>query len=595
MDNWFRGHGPHSFYTKFLCVLLSFVLLCLSFFGFFLTWKFRKALMQETRISAENRLASTAFNLETLLVSVQTNTTMLSLNQDIIRFARNDSQEITPEYLIQNHDAKKQLGNSMHTHEVLKSIYIVPCNSGHFLRTDMHRSYTRNELEGQLWYQSVCSVRKNRFILLPADTLTDFHPEATLSYVVPIWNFFDTQIDGYLVSNISFHLLFSIIENNLTGHNDEIFIFDGDSPIYSAGEPETAAAVLQQVEQNRRSEAGSPNGSFIQGEHLYTYHYSQALGWMYISRIPTQVVLEPSDNILRASLILLAITVPMILFFAAFLTSVLLRPFRILVSAMIKAGQGQYVRIREHRNDEFNEVFSSFNSMIEKLFHLMSNLRHQEALTKELKVKNLQAQLSPHFLYNTLDAIHWAARDNEMDTVCKMIFLLSDYFRKSLDDNNDLATVREVSEMIRSYMGILTLRFSGGFHYTMEVDPSVAEVRVPKHLFQPIVENALTHGIERTSREGYCTIRWEDCGEKLRFYVGDNGRGISPEELKHLYETLESGTGKESFALRNIQSQLTMYYGEKIHIRSVLGEGTEVWFCITKELGKGYVQITDCG
>lgn len=570
----------HSFKLKIVAVFFIFVSLSLSVFGLFLYKEFRAELKREMQESMKNRLENVSYNLEVLLETVKMNTTMLSLDRDIINIVSDGQTGSAYENLNQISEVKEELLDSLNTHEILKSIYLLSAREPFFFRTDMQYTYDFEEISRQGWCKAIQGVEKNQYLLLPQDTLTESQPEDTLSYVVPVKNRTGTQITGYILANVGYRTVDNYFQNNRIGSDGEIFVYDEEKIIYSSNQDgEFADKVIDSIA------FGKNQGQMTVDDFLITYKWSKEMNWMYVAKIPLSEVMAPAQNIGRWAIGLLLISIPLIIIGAVFLSYAIFSPVKILVSSMEQVGDGKYMKIQQERKDEFGKVFMNFNTMTDKLFLLMDDLCRQESLTKELEVKNLQAQLSPHFLYNTLDAIHWAARDEDMDAVCQMTFLLSNYFRKNLSSGKERMSVREVSDMIKSYMDIQVLRFMDGFSYMLEVDPEIEKEKVPKHLFQPIVENALCHGIERSSKEGICIISWTKVGEKIRFFVKDNGRGMSESELIKLKDSIaqEKSDSGENFALHNIQMQLKLYYGEKIHITSELGKGTAVSFFLDIE------------
>lgn len=541
--------------------------------------EFQEELKRETEQSMKNRLENLSYNLEVLLETVKLNTTMLSLDRDIVSildegytgFTYNDFRKIM--------EIKEKLQISLNTHEILKSIYVVSVKQPFFYRTDIRYTYDYEKVKETEWMKKIKGVEQNQYMLLPKDELTDSNPEDMFSYVVPVKdNTENGQIIGYILANTGYQTIDRYFKNNQIGINGEIFLYGDGQTLYSSSDDEETVQSL--IKQNNLTSGKYKEGQIRENGFLITYKWSEEMNWLYLTRIPFSEVIEPSLNIARWAVALVAISIPLVIAGAFVLSRTIFSPINVLVENMGKVGNGVYTRIVDRRKDEFREVFGHFNTMTDRIFSLMDDLRRQESLTKELEVKNLQAQLNPHFLYNTLDAIHWAARDKDIEAVCQMTFLLSNYFRKNLSSGKEIVSVGEVADMIKSYMEIQRFRFMEGFSYTLFVDPEIEDKMVPKQLFQPIVENALYHGIERGCKDGFCQIAWEKEGSKIHFGVKDNGKGMREETLKKLQKDLESDVpdGLKNFALRNIQMQLRLYCGEKISITSTWGKGTTVSF-----------------
>ncbi|MFC5452852.1 cache domain-containing sensor histidine kinase [Paenibacillus aestuarii] len=257
------------------------------------------------------------------------------------------------------------------------------------------------------------------------------------------------------------------------------------------------------------------------------------------------------------------------------------KPVRVLMRSMGKARDGDFeVQIADERSDEFGMLYRSFNKMVSRINELINEVYVQKLLKKEIQLKMMASQINAHFLYNTLDSIHWIARIHKVDEISTMIFGLSKYLRISLSEGNDFVTIRESAELLESYLAIQKVRYQDKFHVTMQMDPSLLNYRVLKFVFQPLVENAIYHGLENKRGSGRLHIRWIMEDHILFFEVEDDGIGIEATKLMELEEAMsrEDGSEGQHFALRNINSQIKLTYGKEsgLYIESTAGVGTKV-------------------
>jgi len=257
------------------------------------------------------------------------------------------------------------------------------------------------------------------------------------------------------------------------------------------------------------------------------------------------------------------------------------RPLHKMIRAMRKARDGEFdVRIADSRQDEFGYLFNHFNEMVARIKELIDELYVQKLLKQDLQLKMLGSQINAHFLYNTLDSVHWIARIHKVDDISAMVFGLSRYFRLSLSEGRDEVSVGEVVQLLDSYILIQKIRYRDKFTMSLEADESLKDARVLKYIFQPIVENAIYHGLEKKEGEGRLDVRFEKRDDLLLFAVEDDGAGIEPgrlAELRALLSGPETG-GEGHFALRNINAQIKILYGPDygIEVDSALGKGTRV-------------------
>jgi two-component system, sensor histidine kinase YesM len=217
--------------------------------------------------------------------------------------------------------------------------------------------------------------------------------------------------------------------------------------------------------------------------------------------------------------------------------------------------------------DEITELGMSFNIMIGKIKELLdSKIKEQENL-KKAELRALQAQINPHFLYNTLDTIIWMAESKHTDDVVKIVSALSSFFRISLSKGMDWITIGEEVERIRSYLTIQQIRYRDILDFRIDVDGDVSENTILKLILQPLVENALYHGIKNKRQGGTIIVRAKRKGtDEVQLEVEDNGIGFTPEKLKQLRAELEDDTGdiklESGFGIGNVNKRIHLYYGK---------------------------------
>jgi two-component system sensor histidine kinase YesM len=234
--------------------------------------------------------------------------------------------------------------------------------------------------------------------------------------------------------------------------------------------------------------------------------------------------------------------------------------------------------------DEITELGMSFNIMIGKIRELLdAKIKEQENL-KKAEMRALQAQINPHFLYNTLDTIIWMAESQKTEPIVEIVGALSNFFRISLSKGRDWITIAEEVERIRSYLTIQRMRYHDIMDYQIEVDENVADFTILKLVLQPLVENALYHGIKNKRQGGTIWVRARAKNEsEIVLEVEDNGMGFTPQKLAQLRDDLTDDSGdirlESGFGLDNVNKRIRLYYGKPygISVRSEYSAGT----CVT--------------
>lgn len=241
--------------------------------------------------------------------------------------------------------------------------------------------------------------------------------------------------------------------------------------------------------------------------------------------------------------------------------------------------------------DELAELMHSFNQMLDQIGQLVEDVKEEQTNLQATELKLFQAQINPHFLYNTLDTIVWLAETNEKGQVIAMVTALSDFYRISLSKGRDYITIKEDEAHIRSYLQIQQFRYRDILEYDIDFDPEIYSYEILKLTLQPLVENALYHGLKNKRGKGHIQILGYKTEDGIEFCVADNGVGMKPERLDAIIKQLSGDLRKDEgvdhssssgFGLYNVAQRLWLNYGKNygLRIESEYGEGTVVYLKI---------------
>lgn len=242
----------------------------------------------------------------------------------------------------------------------------------------------------------------------------------------------------------------------------------------------------------------------------------------------------------------------------------------------------------------FEELYSAlesgFNIMSGKIKDLLERSIAQEKEKRYMERRLLQAQISPHFLYNTLDSIIWMIQGKQYEGAEKMVSLLAKFFRVALSKGEDIITLKQEIQHAISYLGIQNIRFQDKFSFELDIDESLMEYQCPKITIQPILENAIYHGMENAFDDGEIILSVQEKGEDICIEVIDNGEGMTSEQIKQILAhapAVSSGNKGSGVGVYNVDHRIKLLYGEKygISIDSELDEGTTVRILIPKVSG----------
>jgi len=292
---------------------------------------------------------------------------------------------------------------------------------------------------------------------------------------------------------------------------------------------------------------------------------------------------EARDS-LRNLLVVLAILSVFLGIVVYIVINVLLRRVKRLVKAMKQVEENNLnVSVPVHAMDEFGELALNFNHMINRIHELVETVYKIQLMERNAELKALEAQINPHFLYNTLATISWAARKNGASEIVRISNSLAKFYRLVLSKGGRVITVKDEIDMVMSYLEVQKIRFREMFDAVFRLDENAMECKVLKNLLQPLVENALNHGIEPKRAHGTLIISVERRQECLVLQVIDDGVGMDDRTFKEVMAgQVERSAG--GYAVKNIMERLKAYYnsGHSFEVFSRPGIGSQ--FIITIRL-----------
>lgn len=327
---------------------------------------------------------------------------------------------------------------------------------------------------------------------------------------------------------------------------------------------------------------------------------SQDSGWKLVMVQPEKDILQESHTLQGWTYLIIAVSVLISLWISWIVYSGISKPMKKMVAAMKEMRRGQLdTQIIHRREDEFGYVMDTFNHLASAQRHLIEDVYEKQILLTKTEFKLLQSQINPHFLYNTLDSIYSAAVLSDADDVGEMVINLSKFLRYSLGKGKEHYTVSETFNHLTYYIKVQQRRFD--FEVTYRMGEGTEDILLLKLLLQPLVENAILHGLERKHGGRALEISAVNDGEWFVAEVKDNGVGMAPDRLQYIQQQLDGismmnldlSAGRdrmdaELYGLRNVKSRLKLHYGEKadLVIDSDELEGTRI---------RLYIPRVECG
>ncbi len=314
----------------------------------------------------------------------------------------------------------------------------------------------------------------------------------------------------------------------------------------------------------------------IQDDIQYYIYYQTKSMEMVTNTLHKQI----NEFIVLCALVSVALLV-LVAVIATLIAKGILKPINRLYHATMKVAEGDFsARANVETQDEIRVLANSFNNMTENMQTLIDKIKEDEGKMRRADLRLLQEQINPHFLYNTLDTIVWLIEGNDPDRAVEMLVTLSAFFRLVLSKGKEFISIRDEEQHIKSYLEIQAMRYHDIMEYDIQIDKVLYDYQILKLTLQPLVENALYHGLKYKRAKGYIHVTGEKDGEKIRLVVRDSGVGMEQEELEELRREIERPCQEteKGFGLANVNERIHMYFGQEygIQVQSEKGKGTIV-------------------
>ncbi|NMO97858.1 cache domain-containing sensor histidine kinase [Paenibacillus lemnae] len=302
--------------------------------------------------------------------------------------------------------------------------------------------------------------------------------------------------------------------------------------------------------------------------------------WYVISLIPYSYLNNETDEI-RLDILLACLIVLLLAIYASYyLSSSILRPLQRLISSMRRIQEGElYVKTKDDSRDEFGYIQQRFNEMVHQIQKLLIQTEQEEKAKRETELQMLQAQINPHFLFNTLNSLKWAAMMSRTgEGVSRGLSALAELLRNTIVDKSEFVTLHDEIENLKNYITIQTIKYGSVFDVSYDIEPDLQNYQVLKFLLQPIVENSIIHGFEDIEDGGHLAITARQTGGKIEIVINDNGAGMSKDQLQRLQQPSYQSEGRlANIGIHNVKERIVLHFGEGygLHLESEEGIGTK--------------------
>lgn len=398
------------------------------------------------------------------------------------------------------------------------------------------------------------------------------------------------EVAGVFFVDLNYSAINDLCEKISLGSKGYIFVVDENGGIvyhpqqhllYSGLRTERVKEVLENDGSTFTTEEGEDS-------KLYTISKSEKTRWTVVGVAYMEELLGNKRETQFAYVLIAMLLFIIAILIASLLSGAITKPIKALVESMKKVEQGQFksASLDTIGNNEISTLTKSFNLMLTKIQNLMEQNIEEQRQKRKSELKALQAQINPHFLYNTLDSIIWMAEGGKDREVVLMTSALARLLRQSISNDDEIVTIANEVDYARSYLTIQKMRYKDRLEFSIDVDTDILQKKIVKLVLQPLVENAIYHGIKYKETKGMIWISGKNMGKTIVLKVEDNGQGMTGEQLSRVFEKREQnplGNHKPSgVGARNVNNRLKLYFGPDYGLKyeSEVNVGTVVTITI---------------
>lgn len=562
-----------SITQRFLYYLIIVILLSnLTVFGFqyYITGQHMSAQSKSAGLSL---MDSNLTMVEQYFADVDQLASSIIYNRDVISFMKNDADkaaDLELLYVIESlyYNSRPDLRMYFYKENKYKNVYSIMRNNRNNATTDFRYSQ---------WYQEIIWTDQNKVLL--TNNTEEENPDFVHSLIYRIEDIYGDRTLGYLKIDMDLkelkkrfiHGYSQVAGTTISDDEGNLLFYDGE-----------IVAVPETLFRQHNT------GNYETGEYIISYGVSESTGLRLVMAMSKADLFRAQNEMVKFLVVILIVLILLTAMLSQRLFSVITSNYRRLVGGMQAVREGDFsVYVETDTNDEIGALIYEFNETVKKVDELIKTIEAKQTLLKEAEIKALQQQINPHFMHNIMETIMGLASEGLDDEIITVSECMSDMLRYNTNFQN-ITTLRSELEQIKNYVHVLKIRFEDRFEFYYDIDESCMDCKMVKFTLQPLVENAISHGLSAVAKDGILRIRVMREDEQISIMIFDNGAGISGEKLEEMRLKLQV-TGEhpleyidryKSLGILNVHLRLRLYYGDAYSIEIFSKEGRGTCFSI---------------
>ncbi len=562
----------------YFVIITLFSILALSFLGSTL---YKNAIEEETNAHTVQMMEQVKNHIEVYIEEMDNIIYYLSQDSSVIQFLDWENTDSSPFYLL-DYKVRQLQGVYIEKHVEIAGAMIVS-EKKQFASKGLE-PITRDAMTDEQWYKK--AVQEPDHIHLFSHPIgrniraeQNLSADQVLSFVRAVKDPLTGRVLGVILIDMKLDIIQDIVESASLGKSGFIFIMDENGfVVYSPVNP-----IVYRISGDwMEGRSGKVFRYINELEYQMVFNTFPEFDWRIVGVFPLKESLQVVADIQFYTVIIALVTLLLAFMASWYFTNSIVRPVGKLRSLMKKVEEGElHLRFPSKTKDEIGQLGNSFNHMVQEIDNLIHLVYLEQKEKREAELKILQAQIKPHFLYNTLDTIQWMAQDRDADDIVDIVVALTHLFRISLSKGREVIPLSEEIQHVESYLIIQMARYEDKLSYEIDISPEIETQSVLKIILQPLVENAIYHGIKEKLTKGKIRIYGYQEDNKLVLVVEDNGIGFEPDRLMQMNESFHAvrqSSEDRGYGLYNVNERIKLSHGSGygLKIESERGRGSRI-------------------
>ena len=539
----------------------------------------RQSVFENSSLYTQTIIQQMNQNIDSYIDYMENTSYLVSSNEDVQKYLFGDTADPEARDRILS-----QFETILDSRSDILNLGIIAENGRMLINNGQHLTNQDLDIHSQEWYTNALEGRESVY-------LTSSHVQHIISgerpWVITLSRGIRNkemgtgqEKEGVFFIDLNYSAISELCDQSMVGNQGYAFIVDADGNIVYHPQQQQLYNELQTENIDLVMNAGSDIVTWGDGinKKMYSISRSEKTGWTVVDCVRVEELLRRSNEAQSIYVLVAMGLMAVALFFSRFVAKSITLPIQRLCDSMERVQEGDFSAsdIVVDSENEIGSLTKSFNVMTQRIHELMAqNIREQEAKRKS-ELKALQSQINPHFLYNTLDSIIWMAEGKKNEEVVLMTASLARLLRQSISNEDELVSIGQEIEYARGYLTIQKMRYKDKLEFRIEVEPSILNIRLIKLVLQPVIENAIYHGLKYKESRGLLLVKGFMKNGNAVLQVIDDGVGMDQETLDHIYERHKVDYHSNGVGIYNVQKRLQLYYGNEYGIvyESKPGEGT---------------------